>query len=39
MLILVHLWGKAIIQTKLFDTSCIMVILINSIVMIFDDPT
>lgn len=37
--ILVHMLAKAIISTKVFDNISIMVIIANSVLMTFDDPT
>jgi hypothetical protein len=39
VLILINMVAYAIINTKLFENISITVIMINSIVMIFDDPT
>lgn len=39
MLILIYMVANAITKTKMFDYASITVILLNSLVMIFDDPT
>jgi hypothetical protein len=39
VLILIHMVANAIINTKIFENASITVILVNSLFMIFDDPT